>query len=265
MPECKSSRERYNTCWKNIFPCRIQLRREKRDHRWGIVLRQPIYEQDRVDPVDPSATLKLGGGSTIGLGKAIALQTDLPQIVFPTTYAGSEMTPIVGETKNGLKTIRRSPRVMPETVIYDVDLTLSLPIAMSVTSGINAMAHAIEALYAQDRNPVISLMAADGIRALMTALPRIATNPVDHDGRSDALYGAWLSGACLGAVSMALHHKLCHTSGGSFIVRLVEYRLGQLDYAICAALQLKITPTLVARSVADIERLLLAVVHAQAR
>src|ERR1700692_2558321 len=112
----------------------------------------------------------VGGGSTTGLGKAIALRTDLPQIVLPTTYAGSEMTPILGETQNGLKTTQRSPKVLPEVVIYDVDLTLSLPAAGSATSALNAVAHAVEALYAPDANPVISLMAEEGVRGICTAL-----------------------------------------------------------------------------------------------
>src|SRR5262249_49398149 len=143
-------------------------------------------------------------------------RTDLPQIVVPTTYAGSEMTPILGETAGGAKTTQKTLKVLPEVVIYDVELTLSLPVAISGVSGMNAIAHAIEALYAQDANPVIELMALEGIRALAGALPRIAEAPKDVEARSDALYGAWLCGVCLGSVGMALHHKLCHTLGGSF-------------------------------------------------
>ncbi|PWC32891.1 maleylacetate reductase [Azospirillum sp. TSO35-2] len=161
-------------------------------------------------------TVAIGGGSAIGLGKAIALRTDLPQVVVPTTYAGSEMTPILGQTEKGHKTTQRSAKVLPETVIYDVDLTLSLPPALSVTSGMNAMAHAVEALYAQASNPVTSLMAEEAIRALGRALPRIVAAPTDRGARSDALYGAWLCGICLGTVGMALHHKLCHALGGTF-------------------------------------------------
>ena len=158
----------------------------------------------------------LGGGSTIGLGKAIALQTDLPQIVIPTTYAGSEATPIIGQTENGLKTTQRTLKVLPEVIIYDVDLTLSLPTPMTVTSGMNAIAHAVEALYAKDANPLISMLAEQGIAAIARAVPRIHTNPLDKDARSDALFGAWACGVCLGAVGMSIHHKLCHTLGGSF-------------------------------------------------
>lgn len=160
--------------------------------------------------------VSLGGGSTIGLGKALALRTNLPQIVIPTTYAGSEMTPILGETSDGVKRTLRSDKVLPETVLYDVDLTMGLPIEMSGLSGMNAVAHAVEALYCKEANPITSLIAAEGIRALTTALPRIAHDGSDRQARSDALYGAWLCGTCLGTVGMALHHKLCHAIGGAF-------------------------------------------------
>jgi len=160
--------------------------------------------------------IALGGGSTIGLGKALALRTDLPQLVLPTTYAGSEVTAILGETDQGIKTTQRSPRILPEVVIYDVNLSLTLPPDLSATSGMNALAHAVEALYAKDANPIISLMAAEGIRALAASLPQVVSQPRDLAARSQAQYGAWLCGTCLGAVGMALHHKICHVLGGSF-------------------------------------------------
>ncbi|MBB3810387.1 maleylacetate reductase [Pseudochelatococcus contaminans] len=166
--------------------------------------------------IGADCVVSYGGGSTIGLGKAIAWRNDTPQIVVATTYAGSEVTPILGETEGGLKTTRRDPRILPETVIYDPELTTGLPVAMSVASGLNAMAHAVEALYAQDRNPIASLQAVEGIRALKQALPRIVETPHDIEARSGALYGSWLCGTVLGSVGMALHHKLCHTLGGSF-------------------------------------------------
>ncbi len=158
----------------------------------------------------------VGGGSTTGLGKAIALAFGLPIIAVPTTYAGSEMTPIWGLTEGGLKKTGRDPKVLPRTVVYDPMLTLSLPVGLSVTSGINAIAHAVEGLYAQDANPIVSLMAEEGIRLLAAALPRIHARPDDLEARSQALHGAWLCGATLGSVGMALHHKLCHTLGGTF-------------------------------------------------
>ncbi|WP_192257917.1 maleylacetate reductase [Mesorhizobium silamurunense] len=174
----------------------------------------------------------VGGGSTTGLAKAIALRTDLPQVVVPTTYAGSEMTPILGETRDGVKITQSSPKVLPEVVIYDIDLTLSLPAAMSGASGLNAIAHAVEALYARERNPVISLMATEAIGALATALPTIAIDPANREARGKALYGAWLCGICLGSVGMALHHKLCHTLGGSFDLPHAETHAIVLPHAL---------------------------------
>jgi maleylacetate reductase len=157
-----------------------------------------------------------GGGSTIGLAKAMALQTRLPILAVPTTYAGSEMTPIYGITEAGLKRTGHDPVVLPRVVLYDPLLSRGLPVPVSITSGLNAMAHAAEGLYARDANPVVTMMAEEGLRALSRALPRLAVAGDDLGARADALYGAWLCGTVLGSVGMALHHKLCHTLGGSF-------------------------------------------------
>jgi maleylacetate reductase len=174
----------------------------------------------------------LGGGSTTGLSKAVAVRTDLPQVVIPTTYAGSEATPILGETAHARKTTQRSPKILPEVIVYDIDLTLTLPPSLSVTSGMNAIAHAVEALYAEEANPVISLLAEAGIAALAQGLPRIVANPRDLEARSNALYGAWLCGTCLGAVGMALHHKLCHVLGGTFDLPHAETHTVVLPHAV---------------------------------
>ena len=174
----------------------------------------------------------VGGGSTTGLGKAIALEFGAPIIAVPTTYAGSEMTPIWGLTAEGEKKTGRDPKVLPASVIYDPELTLTLPVGMSITSGFNAIAHAVEALYAPDGSPIISLMAEEGIRALVDALPKIAEKPADIQARSDALYGAWLCGATLGATTMSLHHKLCHTLGGTFNLPHAETHTVVLPYAL---------------------------------
>jgi maleylacetate reductase len=160
--------------------------------------------------------ISLGGGSTTGLGKAIAVRTGADQIVIPTTYAGSEMTDILGETAAGEKTTRRDPAIRPEVVIYDVDLTLTLPAGLTVTSALNAIAHAMEAFYAPDRNPVIEAMCRDAMRAFQWSIPVLIANPTDRDARADALYAAWCCSTALGQVSMALHHKLAHVLGGSF-------------------------------------------------
>jgi maleylacetate reductase len=157
----------------------------------------------------------IGGGSTIGLGKAIALEFGLAIIAVPTTYAGSEMTPIWGLTEAGVKRTGRDIKVLPRTVIYDPLLTLSLPPQLSGTSGINAIAHCVEALYSASGNPVTSLMAEEGIRALSASLPLLVRAPQNIEARSQALYGAWLAGSALGSVGMAIHHKLCHTLGGT--------------------------------------------------
>ncbi|WP_321950874.1 maleylacetate reductase [Burkholderia cenocepacia] len=165
---------------------------------------------------DADCAVAIGGGSTIGLGKAIALESGLPILAIPTTYAGSEMTPIYGLTEGGMKRTGNDARVLPKTVIYDPALTVTLPVELSVTSGLNAIAHAAEGLYANNANPVMSLVAEEGIRALARGLPGVRRDPADLDARGQALYGAWLCGMVLGNVGMALHHKLCHTLGGSF-------------------------------------------------
>jgi maleylacetate reductase len=174
----------------------------------------------------------VGGGSTIGLGKAIALTSDLPILAIPTTFAGSEMTPIYGITAQGQKKTGRDARVLPKTVIYDPLLTMTLPAKIAGPSGMNAIAHCVEALYAQDANPITSLMAEEGIRTLATSLPRVVAKPDDLNARTEALYGAWLAGACLGNVGMALHHKLCHTLGGSYNLPHAETHTVILPHAV---------------------------------
>jgi maleylacetate reductase len=164
--------------------------------------------------LEADCCIAVGGGSTIGFGKAIALTSGLPVIAVPTTYSGSEMTTIWGLAEGGLKKTGRDPKVLPKTVIYDPSLTLDLPSAISAASGMNAIAHCVEALYAHDGNPIVSLMAEEGIRALSSALPRIVANPKDLEARTDALYGSWLAGATISTTSVALHHKLCHVLGG---------------------------------------------------
>lgn len=182
----------------------------------------------------------IGGGSTIGLAKGIALETDLPILAIPTTYSGSEMTSIWGISQNGQKTTGRNPVVKPKTVIYDPELTKTLPVATSATSGMNAIAHSVEALYAENKNPIVSLMAEESIRALAASLPKINANPnnmtahmkAQTKARSEALYGAWLAGDVLGKVGMALHHKLCHVLGGSFGLPHAETHTVVLPHAL---------------------------------
>jgi maleylacetate reductase len=158
----------------------------------------------------------IGGGSTIGLGKAVALRTGLPLLAVPTTYAGSEMTPILGQSKDGIKTTIRDPRTLPKAVIYDIDLTLDLPAVMSAVSGLNAIAHAVESTYTNSPNPIQLLIAEEGIRSMYRGLIGLLHDRRNVKGRADALCGAWLCGTCLTQSSMALHHKLCHVLGGAF-------------------------------------------------
>lgn len=186
----------------------------------GAAMHTPVEVTERAVATFRSAgadcVVSLGGGSTTGLGKAIAVRTGADQVVVPTTYAGSEMTDILGETAAGEKTTRRDPAIRPEVVVYDVDLTLTLPVGLTVTSALNAIAHAMESLYAPDRNPVTEALACDALRAFRRALPRLVADPADREARSDALFAAWGCSTALGYVSMALHHKLAHALGGSF-------------------------------------------------
>lgn len=158
----------------------------------------------------------VGGGSTIGLAKAVALETGVPILAVPTTYSGSEMTPIYGLTEGGQKRTGRDLRVLPKTVIYDPVLTLDLPPHVTGPSGMNAIAHCVEGLYSQQANPITSLLAAEGIRALSKSLVTSVQHPQDLAARTEALYGAWVAGTVLGSVGTGLHHKLCHVLGGSF-------------------------------------------------
>lgn len=180
----------------------------------------PIEEVEEarrlVDDRKADAIVTIGGGSTTGLGKAIVLDRELSFLAIPTTYAGSEMTPIYGITAGDVKRTGRDPRVKPRTVIYDVDLTLGLPREVTSGSTMNALAHCVEALYAQERSPIVSIMALEGVRALQRGSMMVADDPGDVDGRSDLLYGAFLAGASLGAVGMAIHHRICHVLGGTF-------------------------------------------------
>ncbi|MFM2066667.1 MAG: hypothetical protein RLZZ584_1576, partial [Pseudomonadota bacterium] len=182
--------------------------------------------------LDADCAVAIGGGSTTGLGKAIALESGLPILAIPTTYAGSEMTSIWGLTEAGVKKTGRDARVLPRTVLYDPLLTLTLPLGLSVTSAMNAIAHAAEGLYAHDGNPVVALMAEEAVRASAAAMAGLVRDPHDLAARSDALYGAWLAGCVLGAVAMGLHHKLCHTLGGSYNLPHAEVHTVVLPHAL---------------------------------
>ena len=166
--------------------------------------------------LDIDCTVSLGGGSTTGLGKALAAREGIDNIVIPTSYAGSEMTDIWAVTEAGRKVTERSTAVVPTLTIYDPVLTLSLPPEFAAASGLNAMAQAVVNVATDNPNPIISSLAADGIRALVHSLPIILDEPDNMEARSEALYGASMAGGALGTGITSLHHRICHTFGGTF-------------------------------------------------
>lgn len=182
--------------------------------------------------LDVDTVVTIGGGSSTGFGKAIALEVDVRQIAVPTTYAGSEMTTIYGLTDGGHKRTGKSDRVKPDVVVYDPELTLTLPPRIAGPSGMNALAHCVEALYGPGANPVISAIALEGIRALHGSLPSVCATPDDLDARTDALYGAYLAGVALASGGTALHHKTCHVLGGMFDLNHGDMNAVVLGHAV---------------------------------
>ncbi len=157
-----------------------------------------------------------GGGSALGLAKSIALEFDVPIIAIVTTYSGSETTEFQGMFEDGKRVLKRSKRMQPETIIYDPELSVDLPLDISIPSAINTMAHAVGSFTSENPNPVTSMFAEEGLRSMRNALPRIADNPRDVDARGDALYGSWLCGSTVNSSGVGFHHKVCHVLGGYF-------------------------------------------------
>lgn len=182
--------------------------------------------------VNADALIALGGGSATGLAKAIALETGVPILAIPTTYAGSEMTPIWGITANGRKTTGSDPRVLPRTVVYDPELVLSLPPRVGAASGMNAMAHCVEALWTPAANPVTDAVAGDGMARLARGLRAAHADPADLAARAESLRGAWLAGTALAVGGTGLHHKLCHVLGGSFGLPHAEVHAAVLPWVV---------------------------------
>lgn len=170
----------------------------------------------------PQSLLAFGGGSAIGLGKALAHETKLPLAAIATTYSGSEMTAVWGNSDGTVKRTFRDTEVAPRLVIYDPDLTVGLPAAVSSVSGMNAIAHCVEAEYAPESGPVTSYFALEGLKRLATSLPVVVDRPHDLNARSDALLGAHFAGRALDMTSMGLEHKLAHIMGGSFHLNHAE-------------------------------------------
>jgi maleylacetate reductase len=162
------------------------------------------------------ALVSVGGGSTTGLAKAIALTTGLPIVAVPTTYAGSEATSVWGLTEGARKTTGTDARVLPRVIVYDAELTTSLPVPMSVASGLNALAHCIDSMWAPHADPIDQALAGEGIRALRAGLPAVAADPAGLDGREQVLYAAYLSAVAFASAGSGLHHKICHVLGGAY-------------------------------------------------
>jgi maleylacetate reductase len=195
-----------------------------------------------------NAIVTIGGGSATGLGKAVGLDIPIPILAVPTTYAGSEMTPIWGLTSGSRKETGRDPAVQPQTVVYDPILTLSLPPSISGPSGMNALAHCAEALYAEAANPITSLMAEQGIRVLARGLPIVVADPGDLAGRGDVLAGAYLAGAAFAAAGSGIHHKICHILGGAYDLPHAEMHSVVLPHALAHILPSQ--PTAIGRMAA---------------
>jgi maleylacetate reductase len=173
-----------------------------------------LAQQNRVD-----AVIGLGGGSPIGMAKAVGFQLQLPIVAIPSTYAGSEMTPVYGVTHTDEQPPRKvtvsDSRVAPVLVLYDPEITLDLPPELTASTGMNALAHCLEALYSKTRNPLSTAAAVDGVRHIHSALLRCFQNGRDLGARTQMLLGAHLAGLSLASVSMGLHHGLCHVLGGA--------------------------------------------------
>ena len=202
----------------------------------NVVMHVPIETAEEARRVaqenDIDVVVCVGGGSTTGLAKAIAMTTALPIIAVPTTYAGSEATNVWGLTEAARKTTGVDNKVLPVTVIYDSALTMSLPVEMSVASGLNGMAHCIDSLWGPNADPINAAMAAEGIRALSAGLPKIVADAQDVDGRDETLYGAYLAAVSFASAGSGLHHKICHVLGGTFNLPHAQTHATVLPYVL---------------------------------
>jgi alcohol dehydrogenase class IV len=185
-----------------------------------VAMHVPVATADRARTVaaehHADALVCVGGGSATGLAKAVALSTGLPIVAVPTTYAGSEATAVWGMTDHDGKTTGTDPDVLPRAVVYDASLTLGLPVALSVASGLNAVAHCVDAMWGPTVDPIDQTLALEGIRTLRTGLPRVVEEPTEVGGREQALLGAYLAAVAFASAGSGLHHKICHVLGGLF-------------------------------------------------
>ncbi len=205
-------------------------------HHAEVTMHVPVEVADRAREAAArhrtDALVSIGGGSATGLAKAVALTTGLPIVAVPTTYAGSEATNVWGSTEGARKTTGVDPRVLPVSVVYDAELTLSLPVAMSVASGLNGLAHCVDSMWAPRTDPINRAMAAEGIRALAAGLPAVARDPRDLEGRESALYGAYLSAVSFASAGSGLHHKICHVLGGAYNLPHAQTHAVVLPYVL---------------------------------
>ncbi len=201
-----------------------------------VVMHVPVEVADRARQAaaehQVDALVSVGGGSTTGLAKAVALTTGLPIVAVPTTYAGSEATPVWGLTEGAKKTTGTDRRVLPKVIVYDAALTMSLPVEMSVASGLNALAHCVDSMWAPNADPVNAAFAAEGIRSLAAGLPKVVADPMDLDGREHALYAAYLSATAFASAGSGLHHKICHVLGGKYNLPHAQTHATVLPYVL---------------------------------
>jgi maleylacetate reductase len=201
-----------------------------------VVMHVPVETAEKARAAATGADIDLlvcvGGGSTIGLAKAVALTTGIPIVAIPTTYAGSEATNVWGLTEAARKTTGVDDKVLPVSVIYDAGLTVTLPVDMSVASGLNGLAHCIDSLWAPRADPINAALAAEGIRALNQGLPLIKAQPQELAGREQALYGAYLSAVAFASAGSGLHHKICHVLGGTYNLPHAQTHATVLPYVL---------------------------------
>lgn len=168
------------------------------------------------DEAGVDVLVAIGGGSATGLAKAVALTTGIPIIVVPTTYAGSEATDVWGLTENGRKVTGTDPRVLPSSIVYDPQLTASLPRGLAIASGLNALAHCVDSLWAPRADPLNAALATEGARALHAGMRRIARDSSDGPGGEEMLLGSYLAATAFASAGSGLHHKICHVLGGTY-------------------------------------------------
>jgi len=201
-----------------------------------VVMHVPVDVAERAREVAANvkadALVSVGGGSTTGLAKAVALTTGLPIVAVPTTYAGSEATAVWGLTEGAKKTTGTDHRVLPKVIVYDAALTTSLPVDMSVASGLNALAHCVDSMWAPNADPINIAFAAEGIRSLQSGLPKVVADPEDLTGREHALYAAYLSATSFASAGSGLHHKICHVLGGKYNLPHAQTHATVLPYVL---------------------------------